>query len=1140
MKFTITPLGGGRRDITKVVGAIVRYLQPPPKEATAPPRAGQPPKPDGPSRYYADSGEEPGRWLGQAAHESGLNGAVQRDDFASVLAGRDPHTGERLITAQGSAGRRPKLGAGAHTAVGPGGELLFGEADAAAVLGISQREVSRMLDVGTGIALSQLNGFPVPGHGDVPGNRDTEHPGPDSPPGDLPVDRDSANPGPDRVPGDRDDAGPFGPVPGDRDEGDPGSGRRLGSVPGAVPVQPEGSYLVPVVGRDGTRFVTGTELSRCVEAREDGTDPVTISGTGTPDDQFSVPEAARLAGVTSRYMRKLAKYHEDHRDEIAQRIDARRQPTKAYLVANRGTRGQWIITRRELVAFLERRRPPAVRVGYDLTLTTEKSLGVLALLGGSDAATAVLDSIQDGNDWALRWLEEHVAAGRVEGNIVPAAGWTVASFRHLTSRALDPFPHHHNVIANTVRLPDGSRRALDSRRLFRSTHAASALATAEMRHLLSIRFGVRWRPGRKSGWEIAGVPASVITEFSRRRTEIDDALRELEDEIGRGLHPGEVENIVLRTRPAKSHTPVAELTEDWRRRASRLGFDDDAIAACAHWDVPVDKPDPGVLFASLTAPDGICAGGSVFSRSEALVALANHPVPGPGGPQPPLCGASRLEELTDEFLTSRHVVAVTDQDDTLYTTVEMLEVQERIMSRFAAGMHQGAHLVGPDQLDTALAQHEHLVGEQRDLVRAWCASGHRYQSAIGRAGAGKTTSVAAAAEAWQTMGFRVMGAAVKGEAARTLAAATGIECETVAWYLAHDDGGVNPFDNRTVLVVDEASTLSDRDLDRLMTLSAGAGASIRLIGDPAQHGAIAAGGMFRVICERHDQATPELVTTHRLRDPHNRAAAEALREGRIDEALDQLQAAGHLHLVADDLAMYRDVLARWWDAHRDGHDHPMVDRRNTTRRQLNRLAHLLRQVHGEIGTDEIVASGDRRFSLGDRVTARAPSRDLHVAGNRRAYVRNGALGTVIDLIHGTDRTNDTITVEFDGIGTIDLPRSFFDHRPNRGGRREVGIDHAYALTSYAVQGSTHDVSTSRVDSTTTRAETYVDITRGRLANHLYLSAATDALDGEALPKLPPAPADKAVADRLQRSTGELTAWELHHHDEPQALGQVIA
>ncbi|HMR97347.1 MAG TPA: hypothetical protein PKE05_17555, partial [Microthrixaceae bacterium] len=102
------------------------------------------------------------------------------------------------------------------------------------------------------------------------------------------------------------------------------------------------------------------------------------------------------------------------------------------------------------------------------------------------------------------------------------------------------------------------------------------------------------------------------------------------------------------------------------------------------------------------------------------------------------------------------------------------------------------------------------------------------------------------------------------------------------------------------------------------------------------------------------------------------------------------------------------------------------------------------------------------------------------------------------------------------------------------GRPEVGIDHAYALTSYAVQGSTRDVSTSRVDATATRAETYVDITRGRHANHLYVTAAVDPLDGEALPRVPAAPADLAVAERLNRSTGELTAWELAHPtDQPQ-------
>jgi hypothetical protein len=151
----------------------------------------------------------------------------------------------------------------------------------------------------------------------------------------------------------------------------------------------------------------------------------------------------------------------------------------------------------------------------------------------------------------------------------------------------------------------------------------------------------------------------------------------------------------------------------------------------------------------------------------------------------------------------------------------------------------------------------------------------------------------------------------------------------------------------------------------------------------------------------------------------------------------------------------------------------------------------------------------------------ADERDSRPARSKRTRSR-------IAHAHPTDRAGDRITVDFDGIGPIDLPRKSFDHHRTSGGHTEVGIDHAYALTSYAVHVSTHDTSTSRVDATATRAETYVDITRGRHANHLYLTATTGPLDSEALPRLPAEPADDAVSRHLERSTGEVTAWELTH------------
>lgn len=1060
MKYSITALGGSGRAIQKIAGDIVDYLLPgrgQPGGTAGRERVGD--DQAGAVRYYADSGEG-GRWSGRGATALGLHGEVRAEDFAQVLAGRDPETAARLISAQGSAGRRPKLGVGTETRHDADSEALYDARDAAAVLGLPQQEVERMIEVGTMAALARLFGLPV------------------------------------------------------RD-------------------QPDASYLVPVIDANGNPWVTDTELSRCEDALHTGTATADIAATGPADELLSLTEAARLAGVTRQYLGRLARRYESDKAHIDATLADGRTPRQAYLIAERGTRNRWFVTRGELAAFVERRRPPAVRVAYDLTLTTEKSLGILALLTtDDDTRQAVLGAIQAGNAWALNWLERHTAAARADGKTIPVKGWTVASFQHHTSRALDPFPHIHNVIANTVEDLQGERRALYAHGLYHGAHAASALATAEMRWQLTRLLGVRWRRSWHGGWEIAGIPEDMLREFSQRANEIEDALRELEEIIGRGASPGEIDLIKTTTRPNKTHVPLDELLAGWRQRAQALGFDPNQLAACVHGPNEPSEPDVDAVYEALAAPEGICANLSVFNRGDVLAALVNLPVPQDDGDdaQPIIVSSERLEQLADGFLASRWVEqlsAGTDHAPARYSTREMLAVQGRTVTHYRRGRRSGAGLVPPDAIAAAIVQHPQLTGEQRALVRTFCTSGHKIQCAIGHPGAGKTTAMAAARDAWQAAGFRVVGAAVKGEAARTLGTTAGIPTETLAWYLAHDDPLHAPLDARTVLIVDEASTISDRDLDKLGWLCDQTGATLRLIGDPAQHGAVEAGGMFRVLCERHPAETPQLTRTHRLTDPHDRAAAEHLRTGDIAKALDELDAAGHLHIVDDDLDAYTHVLDRWWTAHQDGHDHPMVNRRNDVRRALNRLAHLLRRAAGEIGIEEITAAEDRRFSVGDRIIARIPNRRLHPPGNPDAYVRNGATGAITALRRGDTPDQDCITVDFDDLGAIDLPRHFFDeHAIDQHGRRDVGIDHAYAVTSYAVTGATYPVSTSRIDETSSRAETYVDITRGQQANHLYLTRHRDDLDYEHLPRVPPDPIDHTIARHLATSQGEKTAWEI--------------
>ena len=298
----------------------------------------------------------------------------------------------------------------------------------------------------------------------------------------------------------------------------------------------------------------------------------------------------------------------------------------------------------------------------------------------------------------------------------------------------------------------------------------------------------------------------------------------------------------------------------------------------------------------------------------------------------------------------------------------------------------------------------------------------------------------------------------------------------MALLLARAGGGQPVLDARTVLIIDEASTIGDRDLAAVLRLAEAAGAIVRLIGDPAQHGSVPAGGSFATLASGTD--TPQLTQVRRLLDPGEKERAELVRAGRVDQALDQLASSGQLVLTDSEADTYAAMLTRWYD-HRSGDGaHPMVHGRNRERRLLNQLAQAVLAGDGTIDVHDAVITADgRRLCVGDEVIARHGDRRVHPEGSPTAWMRNGTTGRIVVVHRGERPADDRVIVHIAG-GLLDCRRAVFDHR--RG-----GLDLAYAVTSYAVQGSTRSASTSAVSPTTARSELYVDITRGRASNQLY-------------------------------------------------------
>ena len=135
-------------------------------------------------------------------------------------------------------------------------------------------------------------------------------------------------------------------------------------------------------------------------------------------------------------------------------------------------------------------------------------------------------------------------------------------------------------------------------------------------------------------------------------------------------------------------------------------------------------------------------------------------------------------------------------------------------------------------------------------------------------------------------GFRVLGTAVSGQAARTLGTEAGIdEPRTIASLLWRLDHGQLTLDNRTVVCCDEAGMADDPAMLRLLAATEAAGSKLVIIGDHRQIGAVGPGGSLEALVSRHGGGVHVLTENVRQADPEERAVLAELRAGEVEKAV---------------------------------------------------------------------------------------------------------------------------------------------------------------------------------------------------------------------------------------------------------------
>ena len=741
--------------------------------------------------------------------------------------------------------------------------------------------------------------------------------------------------------------------------------------------------------------------------------------------------------------------------------------------------------------------------------------------------SAAYDAAQDrAATQIVDWLAQHATTrvGPRGGQVqVPVQEIEAVTVRHRTSRAGDPHRHLHLQINARV-FAEGQWRGLHTVGVRDSLDAINGIGHAAMATDPAFREALAAHGfALDASGEVLEL-APYVGGFSARAAQIGRNIERYEA-AWREAHPGrEPDARQWRAWDARAWADGrpdkvvprdgAELTRRWVAELHALGYRDQPRA------VAVDASPVGALargeavdevLARLAARRSGWNAADVRGEVEQLIARRNVVTHGPvRGELAEDLTARTLHQcvpLTDRIGLPEHIRSLTSS--------HVLDVETDLAGRFAARGTAPTCVSEPvaagitNGLDTA----------QRDVVTA-LAGDAQLVVVEGAAGAGKTTTLAAARAAIEQHGARIRVVTPTRKAARVAAEQVGSDASSAAWLAVqhgfHWDehgrwtrlrqGETDPdtgivFDGPSaaatlrrgdLLLVDEAGMLDQDTARALLTIADEQRARVALIGDRHQLPAIGRGGVLDLAARwAAAESCLTLDTVHRF--VRTDTAADGTPVTVIDEEYARLSLAmrdaadpagvfdvlihrGQVQVYASDAERIRALAGAALDANQEGAGNGAVVILADTREQVAAFNDAVRERLVEAGiVDDSTATctdAGQPIGRGDRVATRRNDTEIGVA-NR-------------DVWTVTAVTSDgTLTVRGD-LGERVLPADYV----------RAHVELAYANTVHGIQGDTATTAHAAIGTHSSAASTYVAMTRGRETNvaHLVADNVDDARD----------------------------------------------
>ena len=498
-------------------------------------------------------------------------------------------------------------------------------------------------------------------------------------------------------------------------------------------------------------------------------------------------------------------------------------------------------------------------------------------------------------------------------------------------------------------------------------------------------------------------------------------------------------------------------------------------------------------------------------------------------------------ELKSEILAQADVLQLYDRENgqelDRFTTHGIREAEHSAIEHAGSLENNQHHKISKGAEAAALSKRQTIREEQRDAFDH--ATGAEGLAIIdGKAGTGKSYTIGAIRDAYEIDGKRVIGLAPTNAVAQDMERDGFKEGKTVHSALFALKNDRDQWNEKTVIIVDEAAMMDTKIMNELASRADAAKAKLILVGDDRQLASVDRGGLFTELRQRHGAS--ELSEVTRQRDEGHKATSEMLARGEFGEAVDALNKLGCI-TRNNHQDESREALVEQWG--KDTANAPARSRfvfayTNDDVKQLNAELRAVRQGRGELGEDRefTTKDGKAKFAEGDRLMFTKTDRKQgqivengRVVSRNRQGITNGAMGT-IERIEG-----QFITLKLDGKS---------DRRLTFNAEQFDGFRHGYAGTIYKGQGRTFDDVYLYHSAHWRDKSAYVALTRHRDNVKLFVSTEVTRDDADLARQMgrhddrrasvafaTKEEATKQRSERLTRTVQEITARR--QHDEKQ-------